>query len=140
MTLGEFESVLDREPDFIPRFILPDGWDLPDDYELTSVSHSVRRSIDRSAVLRVSETCILHLSRDLSDGDSVGAAKRFWEILRLGRRVLPEHDLEVHVECEWRAMTELRIASFENAGRYIYFVLEQARSDANLAPVGEICC
>src|SRR6202030_4185409 len=97
MKLSDLRAVLEKYPDTLPRFVLPDGDYIPAHAHVTEVGHVAKNFIDCGAVTGKSETVLLqtHVGQDT---DHRLKSDRFAKILQLGERVLPHDRLEVEVE------------------------------------------
>ncbi len=66
MKLSALKSILGQQPDAMPRFILPDGDQIPAHFHITEVGHVAKRFIDCGGKLHeTAHTCLLqtHVGR-----------------------------------------------------------------------------
>ena len=82
MKLNELKSILELHPDKFPRFILPDGDQVPAHFHLTEVGHVAKNFIDCGGTIRKTESSVLQLW--VNDGDPIPVtnAVGFWQITR----------------------------------------------------------
>src|SRR5450759_979785 len=98
MKLHKFKSILRSHPSSYPRFILPDGDQVPAHFHITEVGYVTKRFIDCGGKLHdTSDTCLLQ-TYVAGDVDHRLDADRFAKILDLGTQVLPHEKVEVEVE------------------------------------------
>jgi hypothetical protein len=143
MKLRELKTVLDLHSGRVPRFILPDGDQIPVHYHLTEVGHVAKNFIDCGGTTRQSESCVLQLWVSKSDPDHRLDAGKFAFILSLGERVLPGDDLDVEVEYGDRAISQFPIESARIAGDAIEFTLGVKHTDClarEKCGVDDGCC
>src|SRR3954454_16650584 len=97
MKLSDLRAVLEKRPNTLPRFVLPDGNFIPAHAHVTEVGHVAKNFIDCGGVIGKNETVLLqtHVGRDV---DHRLKSDRFAKILQLGERVVPNEQLEVEVE------------------------------------------
>jgi hypothetical protein len=119
MKLKDLKATLALHPDARPRFILPDGNQIPAHFHITEVGHVTKRFIDCGGRLHErKDTCLLQ-TWVADDYDHRLSAGRFAKILQLGDKVLPHNELEVEVEYDCCVIAQYPIASAEFAGDYI---------------------
>src|SRR5215210_449590 len=80
MKLDDLRSVLQKHPDTLPRFVLPDADSIPAHAHVTEVGHVMKNFIDCGGVLGKSETLLLQTHVGL-DTDHRLRADRFANIL-----------------------------------------------------------
>ena len=91
MKLTELKAILREHPSAYPRFILPDGDQVPAHFHITEVGHVAKRFIDCGGKLHdKTDTCLLQ-TYVADDVDHRLNAGTFAKILDLGAQVLP-HD------------------------------------------------
>jgi hypothetical protein len=129
MKLSELKSILTTHLTLFPRFVLPDGDQVPAYYHLTEVGHVSKDFIDCGGTMRTTETCSLQLWSNDSDADHRLDAGKFVKILKLGDRVLPNRDLDVEVEYDEYAISQFPITSYEATGEHIDFTLATKHTD-----------
>ena len=129
MKLDELKSILESQPDKFPRFILPDGDQVPAHFHLTEVGHVAKNFIDCGGTIRKTESSVLQLW--VNDGDPLHRlnAGKMAKILGLGRRVLPHYDLDVEVEYDDYAISQFPITSFETSGDHLDFTMTTKHTD-----------
>jgi hypothetical protein len=149
MKLSELKSLLRASPEAQPRFILPNGDLIPSHFHLTEVGHVAKKFVDCGGTFRARQACVLqtHVGDDFEHRLS---AKRFADILELGRAVLPNDDLEVEVEWDCCIISQYPIESaqalddrveLQLAGRHTDCLATQkcdCASEADTATAG--CC
>ncbi|HSP63151.1 MAG TPA: DUF6428 family protein [Pyrinomonadaceae bacterium] len=143
MKLSELKSILGIHPTLFPRFILPDGDQVPAHYHLTEVGHVAKNFIDCGGTTRKTESCTLQLWSNDSDMEHRLDAGKFVKILQLGGRVLPHRDLDVEVEYDDYANSQFPITSCEVNGEHIDFTLSTKHTDClarQKCGIGEDSC
>lgn len=122
MKLSDLRSVLEKHPNTLPRFVLPDGDFIPAHVHVTEVGHVVKNFIDCGGVMGKSETVLLqtHVGQDIDHRLKTG---RFAKILRLGDRVLPHDQLEVEVEYDGCVVAQYPISEVRPAGEHLDVIL-----------------
>ena len=129
MKLHDLKATLALHPDALPRFILPDGDQIPAHFHITEVGHVAKRFIDCGGRLHDTiDTCLLQ-TYVANDVDHQLTAGRFAKILQLGDKVLPHDDLEVEVEYEDCAITQSTITSAELNGEHLDLQLGEKHTD-----------
>ncbi|MDQ6860856.1 MAG: DUF6428 family protein [Verrucomicrobiota bacterium] len=111
MKLSDLKAILALHPGARPRFILPDGDQIPAHFHLTEVGFVTKRFIDCGGKLHeTKETCLLqtYVADDVEHRLDAGT---FAKILQLGDQVLPHDDLEVDVEYDCCVVAQYPIAS-----------------------------
>ena len=129
MKLSELKSILESQPDKFPRFILPDGDQVPANFHLTEVGHVAKNFIDCGGTIRKTESCVLQLWATDDDANHRLNAGKMATILALGERVLPHYDLEVEVEYDNYAISQFPITGFETSGDHLDFTLTTKHTD-----------
>jgi len=127
MKLRELKSILEAQPEKLPRFILPDGDQIPAHAHVTEVGHVVKNFIDCGGVMGKTETVLLqtHVGQDT---DHRLRSDRFAKILQLGERVLPHDQLEVEVEYDCCVVAQYPIVEVKPAGKHLDVILGQRRT------------
>ena len=128
MKLNELKTFLRAQPDALPRFILPNGEQIPPHFHLTEVGHVSKKFVDCGGTLRDREACVLQ-TYVANDFDHRLKAGRFADILDLGRAVLPNDDLDVEVEWDCCVVSQYPIASAEPQADRIEFQLGSKETD-----------
>jgi hypothetical protein len=129
MKLHELKSILEARPDKFPRFILPDGDQVPAHFHLTEVGHVQKNFIDCGGTIRKSEAAVLQLWVNDGDRDHRLNAGKMASILGLGERVLPHDGIEVEVEWDCCVISQYPIESFEVAGDHLDLTLATKHTD-----------
>ena len=129
MKLSELKSILESQPDKFPRFILPDGDQVPANFHLTEVGHVAKNFIDCGGTIRKTESSVLQLWVNDGDADHRLNAGKMAKILALGEHVLPHYDLEVEVEYDNYAISQSPITGFEASGDYLDFTMTTKHTD-----------
>jgi len=129
MKLNELQAILESQPDKFPRFILPDGDQIPAHFHLTEVGHVVKNFIDCGGTIRKPESALLQLW--VNDGDSNHrlTAGKMAKILGLGQRVLPHYNLNVEIEYDDYAISQFPITGFAASGDYLDFTTATKHTD-----------
>ncbi len=129
MKLHDLKVVLRQHPSSLPRFILPDGDQIPAHFHITEVGHVAKRFIDCGGMLHdTSETCLLqtYVADDVDHRlDAAGLAR----ILDLGKQVLPHEDLEVEVEYDCCVVAQYPIAAAQPTGEHLEIQLGEKHTD-----------
>ena len=123
MKLHELKSVLEAQPEKLPRFILPDGDQVPAHFHLTEVGHVVKNFIDCGGTIRKTESSVLQLWVNDSDADHRLSAGKMAKILALSARVLPHDDLPVEVEYDDYGISQFPVTGFEVSGDHLDFTM-----------------
>ena len=119
MKLKDLKATLALHPEALPRFILPDGDQIPAHFHITEVGHVAKRFIDCGGKLHDrTDTCLLQ-TYVADDVDHRLTAGKFAKILQLGDQVLPHDDLEVEVEYDCCVVAQYPIATAEFTGDHI---------------------
>jgi hypothetical protein len=127
MKLSDLRAVLEKHPNTLPRFVLPDGDFIPPHAHVTEVGHVLKNFIDCGGVMGKSETVLLqtHVGQDT---DHRLKTDRFAKILQLGGKVLPHDQLEVEVEYDCCVVAQYSVASVQPAGEYLDVILGKRRT------------
>jgi Family of unknown function (DUF6428) len=136
MKLSDLRAVLEKYPDTLPRFVLPDGDYIPPHAHVTEVGHVAKNFVDCGGLTGQSETVLLqtHVGQDT---DHRLSSDRFAKILQLGERVLPHDRLEVEVEYDCCVVAQYPVADAKPAGKYLDVILDKRHTQC-LAR--EACC
>ena len=119
MKLKELKTALALQPNAQPRFILPDGDQIPAHFHITEVGHVTKRFIDCGGKLHErNENCLLQ-TWVADDYEHRLSAGRFAKILQLGDKVLPHDELEVEVEYDCCVVAQYPITRADLVGDYI---------------------
>lgn len=143
MKFSELKSLLESHPDKFPRFILPDGGEVPAHFHLTEVGHVVKNFIDCGGTTRRTESGVLQLWVNDGDAEHRLSAGKMAKILALGQRVLPHLDLEVEVEYDDYAISQFPVTGSETSGDHIDFTMTTKHTDClarERCGVGENAC
>ena len=143
MKLTELKSVLTSQPDKFPRFILPDGDQVPAHFHLTEVGHVSKNFIDCGGTTRKTESTVLQLWVNDGDPGHRLSAGKMAKILSLGERVLPDYDLDVEVEYDDYAISQFPITGFEASGDHLDFTTKKKHTDClarEKCGVDDACC
>lgn len=129
MRLKDLKATLALHPDALPRFILPDGDQIPAHFHITEVGHVAKRFVDCGGQLHdTTDTCLLQ-TYVADDVDHRLHAGTLAKILQLGDQVLPHDDLEVEVEYDCCVVAQYPIASATFAGEHIDIQLGEKHTD-----------
>jgi hypothetical protein len=129
MKLNELKTILRSQPAALPRFIMPDGDQIPAHFHITEVGHIAKRFIDCGGKLHdKTDTCLLqtYVADDIDHRLNAGT---FAKILDLGAQVLPRENLEVELEYEDCAITQSPITRAELNGDFIDLQLGEKHTD-----------
>ncbi len=129
MKLKDLKATLALHPEARPRFLMPDGDQIPAHFHITEVGHVAKRFIDCGGKLHdKKDTCLLqtYVADDLDHRLNAGT---FAKILQLGDQVLPHDDLEVELEYEDCSITQSPITSAEFTGQFIDLQLGEKHTD-----------
>lgn len=129
MKLQDLRSILGAHPRTFPRFILPNGDEIPAHFHLTEVGHVAKNFIDCGGTIRQSEACVLQLWVNDDDREHRLNASKFASILALGARVLPHAALEAEVEWDCCVTSQYPIASFTASEDHLEFTLSTKHTD-----------
>ncbi|MEY2529214.1 MAG: hypothetical protein QOJ05_1304 [Verrucomicrobiota bacterium] len=153
MKLSDLRAILERQPNTLPRFVLPDGDSIPAHAHVTEVGHVAKNFIDCGGVIGRKETALLQTHVGL-DTDHRLRSDRFAKILQLGERVLPHNELEVEVEYDCCVVAQYPVTAVRSAGDHLDILLgkrrtqclaqerrkEAAAPEACCAPAASACC
>jgi Family of unknown function (DUF6428) len=128
MKLRELKSLLRAHPAALPRFILPDGEQIPAHFHLTEVGYVAKKFVDCGGTFRDREACVLQ-TYVAGDFDHRLKAKRFAEILDFARSILPGEDLEVEMEWDCCVVSQYPIAAVQAVDDRIEFQLAAKHTD-----------
>lgn len=129
MKLHELKTILARNPEAHPQFVLPDSDLIPAHFHITEVGHITKRFMDCGGKLHDhKDTCLLQ-TYVADDTDHRLTAGTFAKILRLGDQVLPHDDLEVEVEYDCCVVAQYPIAGAEFTGEYVEIRLGEKHTD-----------
>ncbi|MEY2510970.1 MAG: hypothetical protein QOE26_1733 [Verrucomicrobiota bacterium] len=122
MKLSGLRAVLEKHPNTLPRFVLPDGDHIPPHAHVTEVGHVLKNFIDCGGVMGKSETVLLqtHVGQDI---DHRLKSDRFAKILQLGGKVLPHDELEVEVEYNCCVVAQYPVAEVKPSGEHLDVIL-----------------
>jgi Family of unknown function (DUF6428) len=154
MKLSDLRAVLEKHPNTLPRFVLPDGDFIPPHAHVTEVGYVVKNFIDCGGVTGKSETVLLqtHVGQDT---DHRLKTDRFAKILQLGGKVLPYDQLEVEVEYDCCVVAQYPVSDARPAGAHLDLILGKRRTqclaqerqkdagvpvDACCGPAAATCC
>ncbi len=129
MNLSALKTLLRLHPEALPRFVLPDGDQIPAHFHITEVGHVAKRFVDCGGTVHdKTDTCLLQ-TYVASDTDHRLDAGTLAKILDLGDQVLPHDDLTVEVEYEDCAVTQSPITAAEFSGSHIEIQLGEKHTD-----------
>ena len=127
MKLYELKTALQKQPESLLRFVLPDGDAIPAHAHVTEVGHAVKNFIDCGGVTGKTETVLLQTHVG-DDTEHRLTSKRFANILELGDRVLPHDRLDVEVEYDCCVVAQYPIAGAKHTGEHLDLLLENKRT------------
>jgi Family of unknown function (DUF6428) len=127
MKFSDLRDILGQHPSAFPRFILPDGDQIPAHAHLTEVGHVVKNFIDCGGVTGRTESVLLqtHVGQDT---DHRLRSDRFAKILQLGERVLPHDQLDVEVEYDCCVVAQYPIVEVKPTGENLDVLLGSRRT------------
>jgi Family of unknown function (DUF6428) len=127
MKYEALESALERYPETLLRFVLPNGDCIPAHAHVTEVGHVVKSFIDCGGLTGKEEKVVVqtHVGNDV---DHRLRSDRFAKILRLGRRVIPNVDLDVDVEYDCCVVAQYPIAEATREGEHLNVILHRGRT------------
>jgi hypothetical protein len=140
--LSDLRTTLKHYPGTFPRFILPDGDQIPRHAHVTEVGYVVKSFVDCGGVLGKRETVLLqtHVGRDT---DHRLRTDRFAKILQLGERVLPHDQLEVEVEYDCCVVAQYPITDVKPSGEHLDLILGKRQTQCLAAErrrTVDTCC
>jgi Family of unknown function (DUF6428) len=127
MKYEALESALERYPETLLRFVLPNGDSIPAHAHVTEVGHVVKSFIDCGGLTGKEEKVVVqtHVGNDV---DHRLRSDRFAKILRLGRRVVPNVDLNVDVEYDCCVVAQYPIAGARREGEHLNLILHRGQT------------
>ena len=129
MKLNELKSLLEANPSLLPRFVLPDGDQIPAHFHITEVGHVTKRFIDCGGKLHETIHTSLLQTHVGNDVEHRLTAATFAKILELGQKILPHDDIEVEVEYEDCALTQSPITRAIVGSEYVELQLGEKHTD-----------
>jgi hypothetical protein len=127
MTLRDLQTVLEKFPGHFPRFILPNGNQIPAHVHVTEVGRVLRDFIDCGGVTGKEEKVVLQTHVG-DDTEHRLRSDRFIKILQIGQRVLPNTDLEVDVEYDCCVVSQYPVGEARPEGEFLNLILERSRT------------
>jgi hypothetical protein len=127
MKLYELKRALQKYPESLPRFVLPDGDPIPAHAHVTEVGHALKNFIDCGGVTGKTETVLLQTHVG-DDSEHCLTSKRLAKILELGDHLLPHDRLDVEVEYNCCVVAQYPIAEAKPAGEHLDLILENKRT------------
>jgi Family of unknown function (DUF6428) len=127
MKLDELKTALQKYPETLPRFVLPDGDAIPAHAHVTEVGHVVKNFVDCGGVTGKTETVLVQTHVG-DDTEHRLTSKRFAKILELGDCVLPHGRLDVEVEYDCCVVAQYPIGGAKQTGRHLDLLLENRRT------------
>jgi Family of unknown function (DUF6428) len=127
MKYEALKSALERYPTTFPRFVLPNGDFVPPHAHVTEVGHVVRNFIDCGGLIGKEEKVVLQTHVG-GDTDHRLQSDRFAKILRLGKGLIPNADLDVDVEYDCCIVAQYPIAEAQPRGQYLDLILQRGRT------------
>ena len=127
MKLYELRTALQKHPESLLRFVLPDGDAIPAHAHVTEVGHAAKNFIDCGGLTGKTETVLLQTHVG-DDTEHRLTSERFAKILELGARVLPHDRLDVEVEYDCCVIAQHPIVEAKPAGEHLDLILENKRT------------
>ena len=145
MTVGEFQTVLSRNPAAALHLMLPDGDFVPAHFHVTEVGRVQKEFIDCGGTSRSTVSCLLQVwvARDTTHRLTAG---KLADILRLAAPVLKSDALPVEVEYEGTVVSQFPVAAAEVTPSGVLFHLGTKHTDClapdrcGVGPAGTGCC
>jgi hypothetical protein len=143
MKLNVLKELLSKHPNTFPRFVLPNGNNIPPHAHVTEVGRVVRNFIDCGGQTGNEEKVLLqtHIG---SDTEHRLRSDRFSKILELGGHVLSNDKLEVEVEYDCCVVAQYPIAEAIVEGERLDLILQrgktQCRGRERRKDATEACC
>lgn len=144
MDVKQLKEVLSRYPETFPRFVLPDGDQIPAHAHVTEIGHVVKNYIDCGGVSGKEEKVVLqtHVGKDT---EHRLRSDRFSKILELLGRVLPNDQLGVEVEYDCCVVTQYPISEVKQKGERLDIILQRGRTQCRArerreGAANEACC
>ena len=144
MKLDALKDALSKHPGTFPRFVLPDGTFIPAHAHVTEVGHVVKSFIDCGGQAGREEKALLQTHVE-NDTEHRLRSDRLTKILQLGRRVLPNDQLDVEVEYDCCVVAHYPIAEARLEGEYLDLLLRHGRTECRArerreGAGNEACC
>ena len=127
MKLDTLKSVLRQYPQTYPRFILPDGGQIPAHAHITEIGYTRKNFIDCGGLSGQAETVVLQ-AHVMEDTEHQLTSERLSKILHLSDRVLPHERLDVEVEYDCCVVSQYPIAEARAAGDHLDIILGNKRT------------
>ena len=144
MKLNALKEILREHSETFPRFVLPDGGFIPSHAHLTEVGHVVKKFIDCGGQTGAEEKVLVqtHVGNDTKHRLR---SDRFASILELGRRVLPNDQLNVEIEYDCCVVAQYPISEVKRVGEHLEIVLQRGWTQCRArerqeAATSEACC
>ena len=144
MKLSDLRSALEQSPETVPRFVLPNGDQIPAHAHVTEVGHVVRNFIDCGGQTGQEEKVVLQTHVG-SDTEHRLGSDRFAKILELSERVVPSDRLDVEVEYDCCVVAQYPIAEARLDGEHVDLLLSRRRTQCRArerreSATEEACC
>ena len=143
MKLRDLQTVLEKFPGHFPRFILPNGNQIPAHVHVTEVGRVVRNFIDCGGVTGKEEKAVLQTHVG-DDTEHRLRSDRLIKILQVGQRALPITDLEVDVEYDCCVVSRYPVGEARPESEFLNLVLERSRTQCRARErretASESCC
>jgi Family of unknown function (DUF6428) len=144
MKLRELKLAVQRHPGTFPRFVLPSGDYIPAHAHVTELGHVVKNFIDCGGERGREEKALLQTHVG-SDTDHRLRSDRFGKILALGRRVLPDDELNVEIEYDCCVVAQYSVAEIRRESEHLDIILQRGRTHCRArerreAATDETCC
>src|SRR5436189_5896365 len=144
MTLRSLQNALEANPGRFARFVLPDGSYIPAHAHVTEVGHVARNFIDCGGLTGKEEKVVLQAHVGGDTGHRL-RSDRLASILQLGRRVVPNAEMDVDVEYDCCVVAQYPITEAKQDGKYLNLILERGRTqcrarDRREVETAEGCC
>ena len=127
MKLADLKSLLQTYPQSNPRFILPDGDQIPAHAHVTEVGYSRKTFIDCGGVTGQTEAVVLQ-THVMDDTEHRLTSERLSKILHLAHRVLPHDQVDVEVEYDCCVVAQYPITEAKLTGDSLEIALASKRT------------
>lgn len=129
MTLREFRTVLQQNPDKRINVVFPDGDPIEPDFHVTEVGHVVKNFIDCGGTRRRSEKCVLQTWVAANDKDHRLLAGKLSAILDKAADIVPSDDLPLELEYEGCNVVQYPVDSFSVVDGEVRLTLGKNHTD-----------
>lgn len=131
MTIKQFKEILEKHPDSLMHWMLPNNSFVPSHYHITEVGKVQKDFMDCGGTMRSTIQCVLQVwvANDL---DHSLKTDKLAKIIQATNNFINE-DLNVEIEYETESVSQYPISGFENTPKGLLFYLG-SKHTACLAP------